>query len=78
MRPFAVLRRAGESDSAPVVTLSAIGSDAPLYWLVNGRVVNQTTRHQSFRYAFEDAGAYDITALDSSGNYDNLSVKVIR
>jgi membrane carboxypeptidase/penicillin-binding protein PbpC len=73
-----VLRHAGDATKPPIVTLSAVGGDVALYGLINGRMVRETTRHQSFQYRFKDPGVYDITALDILGNYDRVSIKIIR
>ncbi|MBI3900093.1 MAG: penicillin-binding protein 1C [Gammaproteobacteria bacterium] len=79
VRPYAVLRRASEAEKAPMLTLSAVGGDSVShFWLINGRLIRETAAQQNFQYSFAMPGTYDITALDPSGNYDSLSVKVIQ
>jgi len=73
----AVLHRAGANGGNPTATLSALGGDGTLYWLINGRGVMQTERGQSFNHRFDQVGLYEITVLDQVGNYDRLAVKVI-
>ncbi len=78
MRPHSVLRRTRAEDDAPLLTLSVVGGDGNVYWLINGRPVRQTAAQQKFQYRFDESGTYDITALDQLGNYDSVSIKVVQ
>lgn len=58
----------------PVVRLDVRGQEAPVYWIVNGRVVAHGAGSQVLQ--FDAPGRYDITALDQEGRFDRISVSV--
>jgi penicillin-binding protein 1C len=68
-----VLARVGDG---PLVRLEVRGNRSDVRWLVNGRVVAQGPAASSVVYRFGEPGRYDITALDASGRYDRVSVRV--
>jgi len=73
----AILRPAGGSQIKPHVSLSVIGANDPVYWMINEVVHQYSAPRLPFSHRFEKAGRYKITVLEESGNYDSLWVKVI-
>lgn len=80
--PYSVLRRAGQRAvdapaPPPALTLSTVGGRGQVYWLVNGELVQQTVPRQGFVHRFDAGGVYEITALDDSGAWDRVAVRVM-
>lgn len=80
--PHSVVHRAGRravnaSAHSPALTLSTVGGRGQLYWLVNGKLMQQTAPRQGFVHHFDEKGRYEITVLDESGAWDRVAVKVI-
>ncbi|MFZ6655097.1 penicillin-binding protein 1C [Undibacterium sp. TJN19] len=62
----------------PKARLEIRGSQAEVSWMVNGHLVASKLASQSQIIEFPDAGRYDITAFDSYGRYDRISISVAR
>lgn len=65
--------RGGKSAQA---RLEIRGTREAVNWMVNGRVVASKPATQAQLMDFPAAGRYDITAFDSHGHYDRISVSV--
>lgn len=53
------------------------GTRGDITWLVNGRLIPADGNGAGRMIPFPEAGRYDITALDSAGHYDRVSVSVV-
>jgi penicillin-binding protein 1C len=73
-----VIRAAPGSLRPPVLALRALGAEGPVDWLVNGRLVGRSEGTQPLRWSFPQAGEQAIVALDRSGRYDRVVVRVAR
>jgi penicillin-binding protein 1C len=71
-----VIRAAPGSRRPPVLALRALGAEGPVDWLVNGRLVGRSEGVQPLRWSFAEAGEQAIVALDRSGRYDRVVVRV--
>ena len=80
-RAGTVLRRAGTATASknqePIISLSALGGQGKLYWLVNGRMHHTSGLKGTFRYRFNQPGPYEITVMDQSGLYDRVVVQLL-
>ena len=47
-------------------------------WLVNGRLIGESRGDAPFLAEFEEAGAQRLLALDASGRYAQVDVRVLR
>lgn len=71
------LHRAGAAAVAPALTLTAVGANRTVYWLVNGRLAQSANAAQSFTQRFYAAGEYTVTVMDREGYYDSRVVRVL-
>jgi penicillin-binding protein 1C len=71
----AVIRRAA-GQGRPQARLEIRGYTGEVNWMVNGRLVGRAPAAASRIVIFPEAGRYDITAFDSEGRYDRVSVSV--
>ncbi len=76
LRSGNILRRAGEDGGAPRVDLSALGAVEDVYWIINGELKRKTSPGEVFAYQFDVPGEYEITAMDSYGNFDRVEIVV--
>lgn len=76
LAPQTVLR--GINGVPPTLSLSTVGGEGKLYWLINDRVVKSTSRGHSFNYRFDEPGIYEITVMDQFAHHDRVRVKVLR
>lgn len=77
-QPAAItLHRAGASAAAPAVTLSTLGNNREVYWLVNGRLIQTASTTQTFTHRFDEAGDFTVTVMDRGGRYDSRFVRVL-
>ena len=72
------LARAPNSDRPPRLALRAIGTDARVRWLVNGRLVAETRGARAWSHVFDTPGEQRITALADGGAWDELTLRVVR
>jgi penicillin-binding protein 1C len=62
------------ADNAPLIRLETRGkTEGEVIWLVNGKNMGRRPARASFTYRVEQAGRYDITAMDDAGHYDRVS-----
>ena len=59
------------------VSLRAIGTDAPVEWLLDGRRIAASRGANAFVHVFEDPGRHRLTALADSGAWASLSFRVL-
>ncbi|MDD3518710.1 MAG: penicillin-binding protein 1C [Chromatiales bacterium] len=72
-----VLRRAGADGRPPLVTLRVVGGDGDVYWMVNGRMEKRAGPREAFLRRFGEPGRYEVTAMDETGRYDQVVLRVI-
>ena len=70
--------RAPNSDVAPRLRLRAVGTDARVRWLVNGRLAGETRGGRAWTHAFATTGTQRITALADGGAWDELTLHIVR
>ena len=73
----AVLARPPGSRRGIRVSLRAIGTDAPVEWLLDGRRIAASRGANAFVHVFEDPGRHRLTALADSGAWASLSFRVL-
>ena len=73
----ATLARAPGSAHDVRLSLRALGSDARIQWLLDGRWIAETRGAQPFRHEFEGSGNHALTALADSGAWANVSFRVL-
>lgn len=72
------LARAPGSARPATLRLRALGTQARVRWLVNGRLVAETQGARHWTLALDAPGPQRITALADSGAWDALDVRVLR
>ena len=70
-----VLRRA-TNGAVPRARLDIRGSREDINWMVNGRLLSHQAKAGEQFVEFPAPGRYDISAFDSHGRYDRISVRV--
>ena len=78
IHPGATLARAPNSVRGVRVSLRAIGSDAPVQWLLDGRWIAQTLGAQPFQREFDAPGTHALTALSDTGAWARVEFRVLR
>ncbi len=73
----AIIRRAPGSSQPPVLALRALGTDAKVDWLLNGRLIGSSSGGAPLRWRFDAPGAQSIVALDARGRYDRVVLRVL-
>ena len=73
----ATLARPPGSGRGIRLSLRAIGSDAPVQWLLDGRWIAQTRGANVFQHTFDAAGAHRLTALADSGAWASVEFRVL-
>jgi penicillin-binding protein 1C len=76
LNPGVVLRRAPNSDHPLRVSLNAIGTQAPVQWLLNGRLQGSSVGATPILLTLPQAGDYRITALADDGAFATLALHV--
>ncbi|GAB3095293.1 penicillin-binding protein 1C [Lysobacter terrae] len=74
----ATLARAPNSAAPLRLSVRAIGSDARIRWLLDGKLVGESQGAGLFPYDFGDAGAHTLTALADTGAWSRVSFRVLR
>ncbi|WP_223248307.1 penicillin-binding protein 1C [Sulfurirhabdus autotrophica] len=69
--------RRPNTGTMPPVKLEVRGQPGKVYWMVNGQMIASGKGTMAQPIRFNQAGRYDITALDDQGRYDRISVSVI-
>ena len=72
------LARAPGSPQAPTLRLRAVGTDARVRWLVNGRLAGESRGGRPWLHAFDEPGEQRITALADTGAWAELRLRVLR
>ncbi|WP_434988614.1 penicillin-binding protein 1C [Xanthomonas melonis] len=74
----ATLARANDSARPVRLQLRALGSEARIDWLLDGRWIAQTTGRQGFQRDFAEVGQHTLTAMASDGAWTQLRFRVLR
>lgn len=72
----AILRPAPGANNLPTVRLRALGAHGQVNWLLDGRLLASSGAEQSIDHRFDRTGTQTITAVDASGAFDQISVRV--
>ncbi|MBP6796648.1 MAG: penicillin-binding protein 1C [Luteimonas sp.] len=78
LHPGAVLARAPGSAHGARVSLRAIGSDARIQWLLDGRWIAETRGAHPFQREFDVPGTHALTALSETGAWARVEFRVLR
>jgi penicillin-binding protein 1C len=74
----AILARASNSTAPLRLSLRAIGSEARVRWLLDGRLIGDSPGGGAFLHDFGDPGEHTLTALADSGAWSQVSFRVLR
>ncbi|MGO4220485.1 penicillin-binding protein 1C [Lysobacter sp. TAF61] len=74
----ATLARAPGSEHPVRLSLRALGSDARIRWLLDGRLIGESAGAASFVHDFGETGPHTLTALADSGAWSRLQFSVLR
>ncbi|PPU12923.1 penicillin-binding protein 1C [Xanthomonas arboricola] len=74
----ATLARANATSRPVRLQLRALGSDARIDWLLDGRWIAQTNGRQGFQREFAEVGTHTLTAMASDGAWTQLRFRVLR
>jgi len=74
----ATLARAPGSVKALRLSLRAIGSDARIRWLLDGRLIGESQGAGSFVHDFGEPGTHTLTALADSGAWSRVRFRLLR
>jgi penicillin-binding protein 1C len=88
-RDMAELRIEGLADGASLarppgssrgvrVSLRALGADAPVQWLLDGRWIATTRGGSAFQPSFDAAGTHRLTALADTGAWASVEFRILR
>ncbi|WP_460456258.1 penicillin-binding protein 1C [Arenimonas alkanexedens] len=72
------LARAPGSGKPATLRLRALGTQARVRWLVNGRLAGETRGARPWNHAFDEPGPQRITALADTGAFAELNLHVVR
>ncbi|MDH5833817.1 penicillin-binding protein 1C [Luteimonas kalidii] len=73
----ATLARPPGSTRGIRVSLRALGTEAPVEWLLDGRRIAGTRGANAFVHVFETPGTYRLTALADTGAWASIRVRVL-
>ena len=74
----AILARASNSTAPLRLALRAIGSEARIRWLLDGRLIGDSPGGGAFLHDFGDPGEHTLTALADSGAWSQVRFRVLR
>jgi penicillin-binding protein 1C len=74
----ATIARAPGSAHAARLQLRALGTDARVQWLLDGRWVAETSAGQSFQHDYDEPGDHVVTALAEDGAWARTRFRVLR
>ncbi len=74
----ATLARAPGSTQPLRLSLRALGSEARIRWLLDGRLVGESAGNGRFEHDFAEAGEHTLTALADSGAWTRVQFRVLR
>jgi penicillin-binding protein 1C len=72
------IRRSPGSATPATLRLRALGTDARVWWLVNGQLAGETVGPRPWTHAFDTPGTQRITALADTGAFAELTLHVLR
>ena len=78
LNDLATLARAPGSEHGVRLQLRALGTDARVQWLLDGRWIAETRGAQAFQQDFAEAGTHQLTALADSGAWTRVRFNVLR
>lgn len=73
----ATIARAPGSTHGARLQIRALGTDARVQWLLDGRWIAETRGAQSFQRDFDEPGEHTLTALAESGAWTRLGFRVL-
>ncbi len=73
----ATLARPSNSTAPLRLSVRALGSEARIRWLIDGRMVGQTRGAAPFAFDFADHGAHTLTALAETGAWAAIGFRVM-
>ncbi len=74
----ATLARAPGSEHPVRLSLRALGSDVRVRWLLDGRLIGESSGAGAFVHDFGEPGAHTLTALADSGAWSRIQFSVLR
>ncbi|WP_430980805.1 penicillin-binding protein 1C [Stenotrophomonas terrae] len=77
LNDLATLARAPGAQHGPRLQLRALGSEATIEWLLDGRWIAQTQGTRTFMRDFNDVGEHTLTALASDGAWTRVRFRVM-
>jgi penicillin-binding protein 1C len=67
------------NSTAPLrLRVRAIGSDARIRWLLDGRLIGESNGGDAWDFNAADAGAHTLTALAETGAWASIGFRVLR
>ncbi|HEY5802322.1 MAG TPA: penicillin-binding protein 1C [Lysobacter sp.] len=75
---WATLARAPGSEHPVRLSLRALGSDARVRWLLDGRLIGESNGAGTLVHDFGEPGAHTLTALADSGAWSRVQFSVLR
>ncbi|MBP7655764.1 MAG: penicillin-binding protein 1C, partial [Pseudoxanthomonas sp.] len=78
LNDLATLARAPGSEHGVRLQLRALGTDARVQWLLDGRWIAETRGAQAFQQDFAETGTHQLTALADSGAWTRVRFNVLR
>lgn len=74
----ATLARASNSTTPLRLSLRAIGSEARIRWLLDGRFIGESRGAGNFLHEFSEPGSHTLTALADSGAWARVEFRLLR
>lgn len=74
----ATLARAPGSDKPLRLQVRALGTDARVQWLLDGRWIGESRGSQVFAHDYGEAGEHTLTALAASGAWKRIRFRILR
>jgi penicillin-binding protein 1C len=74
----ATLARASNSTAPLRLSLRAIGSEARIRWLLDGRFIGESRGAGNFLHEFSEPGSHTLTALADSGAWSRVEFRLLR
>ncbi|HVQ33569.1 MAG TPA: penicillin-binding protein 1C [Lysobacter sp.] len=74
----ATLARPSNSAAPLRLSVRALGTEAQVRWLLDGRLVGESTGGASWNFDFADTGAHTLTALAETGAWASVGFRVLR
>jgi len=74
----AVLARPSSGQDGIRLSLRALGAEAPVQWLLDGRWIGSSAGVGTFQYSFREPGPHRLTALAETGAWATLEFRILR